>query len=987
MARKWHSFFSKVQSFLNRGCKFILISIFTTITLLNLQGGSPARGQYLKNEQFTPLPLARGGGQGGGVNSGGQEQFTPIAYQPGAETVAQTQSSAEEMRLEEGRYFYERLRFAESETAWQAAVQLLSGEEKALGFSYLALAQLRQSKLDAATTSIQESCRLLNQVMTLGNSERTQTIHARILTTYAQVNLARNQPELIAQALQQLAEATTIYQQLNQEKWVIASQINQAQAMRQLGMYREALKTLKDLEDRILNPNQVDDPAIRLSGILNLGKTYRAIGVLDQSYCVLEAGPENPEINLELGNTARAIGNRIKDQLDSIKDEQPDPIFTQEEPSTCELNVESGTSVNAWYFYRKARNLYQQSLKSTEVKAETQVQAMVNDLSLAVELKDSEELEEETKSNFEREAKELAPQVLQLIEILPLNREKVYDRIHLARSLARLNQELSQKQLETALAEARELADQRAESYAIGELGWMKQQQGNWTEAEQWTREAVAVTPPDAIDIRYQWEWQLGQILKEEGRTEAAIRHYTEAVDLLQQVRQNLVAIAAGMGEMNADLQFDFRDRVEPVYRELVGLLLDPQGNEATRQDHIQTALGVIELLQVAELENFLQCDLQPEPQVQLARSVAEAKQKVAEKLAEIHKKDSKASVIYPIMLRDKLAVLFSPSTSNIIECSLINYSSKKINALIKEFRNSLAVTDDYTSHQKNSFQIHELIIHPFSSKIKPQSSLIFVLETPWQNIPMSALYNNETNKYLIQTNSVSLVNSLQLLNLDERNTELTALAAALVNEQNRWVRGILFAPLIKVKNEVEKIKEIIPKSVSLISPNFTAKSIKNNLENSNFSILHLATHGYFSSRPNLTFILDEESFINVDGLGTLLQNTTNLSASNLELLVMSACQTAKGDRRSPLGLAGIAAKGEARSTIASLWIVDDEATFQLMSQFYAELTNNLENQSQFNLAKALQNAQKTFIEDPTFDDYWIHPAYWSGFVAIGNWL
>ncbi|WP_254564229.1 hypothetical protein [Oscillatoria sp. HE19RPO] len=212
MARKWHPFFSKVQSFLTRGWKFILISIFATITILNLQGGSPV-----------------------------------LAYQPWGETVAQTPSSDGEMRLEEGSRFYENLQFAEAETAWWASVGLLSGEEKALGFSYLALAQLRQSKLDEAEISIQESLRLLNQVTIPGTSERNQIIHARILTTEAQVNLARNQPELAAHALEQFAEATTIYEKLNQQEWVIASQINQAQAMQQLGMYREALKTLKNL--------------------------------------------------------------------------------------------------------------------------------------------------------------------------------------------------------------------------------------------------------------------------------------------------------------------------------------------------------------------------------------------------------------------------------------------------------------------------------------------------------------------------------------------------------------------------------------------------------------------------------------------------------------------------------------------------------------------------------------------------------------------
>ncbi|MBO0351778.1 CHAT domain-containing protein [Phormidium pseudopriestleyi FRX01] len=693
------------------------------------------------------------------------------------------------MRLEEGRRSYEKLRFAEAETVWHSAVGLLFGEEKALGFSYIALAQLRQSKLDEAETSIQESLRLLNQVRTPGTSERNQTIHARILTTAAQINLARNQPELAEQALKQLAEATAIYERLNQAKWMIASQINQAQAMQQLGMYREVLKTLKDLEDPIINHSE---PAIRLSGILNLGKTYRAIGVLDQSYCVLQAGQENPEIALELGNTALAIGNRLKDELDSITELTFEPIFTKQQTPKCKFPVELDSQVNAWDFYEKANEFYQKVWNSPIVKAETQVQAMLNNLSLSLDLKDTEGLEVET-SQLERQANELVPQVLQLIEIMRLNREKVYDRIYLARSLTPLNPELSQNQLETAIVEAQELEDKRAEAYAIGELGSMKQQHGNFTEAEQWTRQAVAMTPPDAIDMRYQWEWQLGQILKEEGRTEEAIHHYTQAVDLLQRVRQNLVAIAAGMGEMNADLQFDFRDRVEPVYRELVELLLDPQGNEVTSQDHIQTALGVIELLQVAELENFLQCDLQPEPQVQLARSVAEAKHKVAEKLELIFQKYPNYALIYPMILPNKLEVILALAEQPLVHHSILKPAAE-FKETLKKLKARFRDRSQSEKLQKLSYEVYQWLIEPWADRVQSKP-LVFILDIPFQTIPMAGLYDKINKRYLIEDHEISLMTTLQMLIKKSPKNELIQILSAGIS-QGRMERNIAFSDL-----------------------------------------------------------------------------------------------------------------------------------------------------------------------------------------------
>ncbi|MCT7988983.1 CHAT domain-containing protein [Laspinema olomoucense] len=935
MARKWHPFFSKVQSFLNRGWKFILISIFATITILNIQGGSPV-----------------------------------LAYQAWVETVAQIPNSDGEIRLEEGSRFYENLRFAEAETAWRASVGLLSGEEKALGFSYLALAQFRQSKLDEADISIQESLRLLNQVTTPGTSERNQIIHARILTTAAQVNLVRNQPELADHALEQLAEATAIYEKLNQQKWVIASQINQAQAMQQLGMYREALKTLKNLENLILHHSASEIP---LSGILTLGKTYRAIGVLDQSYCILQAGQGNPEIVLELGNTAQAIGKRIKDQLDSITDEQTDPFFTEEGTQTCESLVESRNSINALYFYKKAQEFYEQVWTLPAVKTETQVQAMVNHLSLALDLKDVEGLEDQT-SQLERQANELAPQVLQLIEILPLNREKVYDRIHLARSLARLNLELSQNQLETALAEARELADKRAQAYAIGELGWMKQQQGNWTEAEQWTRQAVAITPPDAIDIRYQWEWQLGQILKEEGRTEEAIRHYTEAVDLLQRVRQNLVALAAGMGEMNADLQFDFRDRVEPVYRELVELLLK---DNVPSQQNIKKARDVIESLQVAELQNFLQCQL-------------DENQKSIEDI------DKNTAVIYPIVLNNSLKTILKLPNDNFFYYSSSPIQKKDFESRVKELSNDLPHFDRISKIKNNASYLFNLLIQPFREELEFNKSretsliknLVVIPDGLLRNIPPAVLYTDQVSnsekrgKYLIERYSISVNPGLNLL--DSRplpRKEIKALLGGI--SQAHTVEGRSFEPLEFVEKELSEIQTIIGnQNQPLANESFVVSNVENRLQSDIFYVVHLATHGQFSSSLQQNFIMIWDRLLGVRGWYNLVHTSNQRDTNIIELLILSACETAKGDSRAALGLAGVALQAGTRSTIATLWNVKDESTSVLMIEFYKQLQNN----PNLTKAEALRQAQLKLLREAPRTN-WDSPLYWAPYVLVGNWM
>lgn len=144
------------------------------------------------------------------------------------------------------------------------------------------------------------------------------------------------------------------------------------------------------------------------------------------------------------------------------------------------------------------------------------------------------------------------------------------------------------------------------------------------------------------------------------------------------------------------------------------------------------------------------------------------------------------------------------------------------------------------------------------------------------------------------------------------------------------------------------------------------------------FSVVHLATHGQFSSQADQTFILACPKPIYVDELSGLLQSTAPSQGNALELLVLSACETATGDRRAALGLAGVAVRAGARSTMASLWSLDDESSTLLMSQFYRELTD-----AKVNKAEALRRAQLAALHSR----YYGHPMYWSGWVLVGTWL
>jgi CHAT domain-containing protein len=97
-----------------------------------------------------------------------------------------------------------------------------------------------------------------------------------------------------------------------------------------------------------------------------------------------------------------------------------------------------------------------------------------------------------------------------------------------------------------------------------------------------------------------------------------------------------------------------------------------------------------------------------------------------------------------------------------------------------------------------------------------------------------------------------------------------------------------------------------------------------------------------------------------------------------LELLTLSACDTAAGDDRAALGLAGMAIKAGARSALATLWNINDEASVDLVVDFYRELKD-----PSVSRAVALKRAQTKMLEDPRYE----HPGFWSPFLLINNWL
>jgi CHAT domain-containing protein len=154
-------------------------------------------------------------------------------------------------------------------------------------------------------------------------------------------------------------------------------------------------------------------------------------------------------------------------------------------------------------------------------------------------------------------------------------------------------------------------------------------------------------------------------------------------------------------------------------------------------------------------------------------------------------------------------------------------------------------------------------------------------------------------------------------------------------------------------------------------------------LQSGEYAVVHLATHGQFSSDPRQTFLLaGQRELIPVAQLPKLLQPSQRRSGNTLDLLVLSACQGALGDADANLGLAAVAVRSGASSTLASLWSVNDQSTALFMEAFYRHWLQDGTTNRPIGKAEALRLAQAELRNTSAYS----HPYYWAAFTLLGNW-
>jgi CHAT domain-containing protein len=859
---------------------------------------------------------------------------------------ALTQTSNAHWLLQQGIKLYEAEQFSEAIEVWQQATSAFLSQGDSLNQSlvlrYLSLAYQHLGQWEEAQRAIASSLELLDNQRNTANTQAYLDVFAKALNTQGRLQATKGQ---WSDALSTWKKAAVTYKEAGDQTGVIGSLINQAQALQALGLSSQAEAELLHVEQILL---QQPDPELTTIGLQNLGEALRRVGNLSKSQEVLQkslAVAKEFQLSraqsyawLELGNTERALANRA---------------------------IAIGKQDDEKQHIQAAIAFYQQAANSPTLR----VQAQLNLLSLLVEL--------ENPSEAEKLASVIQPSLVNL----PPSRANIYAQLNFAQSLTKLGsrEDLEVEQssprhqhqypassiaqiLATAVQQARSLKDRVAESYALGQLGGLYELTEQLSAAHDLTQQALLLAEEiQAPEIRYRWEWQMGRLWEKQGDIKNAIAAYEEAVATLSSVRSDLLTI-------NSEVQFSFRDNVEPVHRKLVDLLLrtvgeSPSGRvgNSDSEQNLQRATEVIDALQLAELENFLSCNLSQAVRLN----------------QDIDKLDEKAALIYPIILEDRLEVIVKlPGQSFRHFVTPVKQTQVEKTAI--ELRSNILRRNRPEAVIENATQLYDWLIQPLEKDVENSSqvqTLVFVLDGVLRNIPMSVLYDYKSQEYLMQKPyALALVPGLQLFDLRPREQERLEVLTAGVSEQ-REVEQRKFDELPNVVEELQQVGSVVP-SESLLNPEFTEANLQEQINSGAFSTVHIATHGKFSSDPEETFILAYDQLLNSNDLNNLLRSNNQSSSSIVELLVLSACETAQGDNRATLGLAGIAVRAGARSTLATLWQVSDRSTAKLMEQFYKELTNPKLTKSQ-----ALHQAQLELFKQ------YKAPYYWAPFVLVGNWL
>ncbi len=360
---------------------------------------------------------------------------------------------------------------------------------------------------------------------------------------------------------------------------------------------------------------------------------------------------------------------------------------------------------------------------------------------------------------------------------------------------------------------------------------------------------------------------------------------------------------------------------------------------------------------------------------------------------------NSQTVVIYPEILEDRIKILVVLPSGKEFRKVVTDVNQQDLTDTLVELLNSIRdpSSEDYLpSAQK----LYNWLIRPIEVELTEAKAktLVFAMDGPLRAIPIGALHDG--NKFLVQKYATATVPSMRLVIKDLRDDlqlRDRRRSKILIMGLTKAMQGFSALPNVAVETQTA-LKMFGGNERVFLDEEFTIENLKKqqNANNTNYDIVHLATHAQFlSNTPEGAFIQFWQNRLSLEDIKTI-----RLGESKIEMLALSACQTAVGQN---LGLSGTMLIYRAKSILSSLWTVSDAGTPALMLSFYnyyptAKSKAIAIQQAQLDLLegrvtieagkiKGIGNLPAIPLNDFYGDINLKHPYFWASFILVGNWL
>lgn len=500
-----------------------------------------------------------------------------------------------------------------------------------------------------------------------------------------------------------------------------------------------------------------------------------------------------------------------------------------------------------------------------------------------------------------------------------------------------------------ALSLAEAANDERARGLALLTLARSYRADGQREGALALLERAVAAaTRADDPVMRFRGWLASAELHREAGHRDAALTAYAQALDEAELLRP-LRARSYGLDPSLST------PRLQSAHLDYVDLLLQ-RAAQSDSQGEADLALAQrsLERQKAQELRDYFD---------------DECVDAALQRRVEAGQIDPEAALIYPIALADRLELVVTSPKGRFR--TSVPIPRERLRQVASQFRQLIEIR----SHQRYlrpARELYDWLIRPIEQELAAweTTTLVFVPDAVLRALPMAALHDGE--QFLVERFALATTPGLDLtVPRPLASPDRLALAGGL----SVSVEG--FASLPFVEQEIEALSAILETDV-LLNESFTPSRVERGLSTRPISVVHVATHARFDSKDD-AFVLTHDGRISMSALSDYLAVFRDREEP-LELLMLSACETAAGDDDAAMGLAGLAVQSGARSAIGTLWVVNDSAASEVAERFYRGVFDPEAPRSR---AVALAEAQRALIGTRRHR----HPAYWAPFLLIGGWL